>query len=321
MKLLVLGTGPFAVPMFSALLDSVHDVAALVTRPTQAARGRHKAPVNPMRDAAERRGLTVFDPDDINSDAGQRIITAQAPELLVVCDYGQILAAETLSRIPLGGVNLHASLLPKYRGAAPINWAILRGETETGVTVIHMTPRLDAGPCLVQRRTEIGPSETAVELEARLGELGISAVLDAIEILAAWDRTSPIGQVQDSAGATRARRLRKEDGEIDWSSSAAKIRNQIRALKPWPATYTHWQRPGGESLRVIIDDASVVGGTADAVAPGSVAYADATSVHVATGDGLLSIDRIQPAGKRAMGIDEFQRGHRIEPGHRFGTLP
>ena len=318
MKLLVLGTGPFAVPMFESLLAGPHEVAALVTRPIHAARGRQKAPVNPMRDAAERHGLAVFDPQDINSGEGQRIVRSLAPELLVVCDYGQILSAETLSLAPLGGVNLHASLLPKYRGAAPINWAILSGETETGVTVIHMTPRLDAGPCLVQRRTEIGPNETAVELEARLAQLGTSAVLEAVEVLSRWDRAAPLGAVQDSSGATRARRLRKEDGEIDWTRTAEQIRNQVRGLKPWPATYTHWHRPHGGPLRVIVDEASVVAGADSLALPGTVIHADATSVHVATGDGALSIDRIQPAGKRVMGIDEFQRGHRLDPSHRFG---
>src|SRR5262245_26373664 len=151
MRLAVFGTGPFAVPIFEWLLDSEHEVAALITRPTAPAKGKEKSPVNPMRETAERRGLAVHAPDSINTEEGQTLLERFAPELLVVCDYGQILAADVLAVAPLGGINLHASLLPKYRGAAPIQWALLQGETETGVTVIHMTTRLDSGPVLAVR--------------------------------------------------------------------------------------------------------------------------------------------------------------------------
>src|SRR5438552_11355451 len=144
MRIVVLGTGPFAVPMFQSLLESPHDVAALITRPTPPATGREREPRNPMRGLALGRGLSVHAPATINSDEGRQLIERLAPELLVVCDYGQILSAEILSLAPLGGINLHASLLPKYRGAAPIQWALYGGESETGVSVIHMTPRLDS---------------------------------------------------------------------------------------------------------------------------------------------------------------------------------
>src|SRR5260221_2853616 len=176
MRLLVLGTGPFAVPMFQSLLDSRHEVLALATRPTPPPKGRDKTPHNPMREAAERRGLPVFAPASINSDEGRQLIERLQPELLVVCAYRQILSADVLALVPLGGINLHASLLPKYRGAAPIQWALLNGETETGVSVIHMTPRLDGGPILAVRSTQIGPEETHPELEQRLAALGIEPV-------------------------------------------------------------------------------------------------------------------------------------------------
>src|SRR6187399_3108546 len=148
MKLVVLGTGPFAVPMFQSLLDSPHQVAALITRPTPPARGREKAPLNPMRDLATSRGLRIHAPESINSGEGAALLAGLKADLLVVCDYGQILSREVLALAPLGGINLHASLLPKYRGAAPIQWSLLNGDRETGVTVIHMTPRLDGGPIL-----------------------------------------------------------------------------------------------------------------------------------------------------------------------------
>src|SRR5262249_46643043 len=157
----------FAVPMFQSLLDSPHNVLALVTRPTPPSKGRDKEPSNSMRQLAERRGVAVHAPTSINSDEGKRLIAELNPELLIVCDYGEILSADVLSLVSLGGINLHASLLPKYRGAAPIQWALWSGDTETGVSVIHMTPRLDGGPILGVRATAIGPTETHPELEER----------------------------------------------------------------------------------------------------------------------------------------------------------
>ena len=343
MRLVVLGTGPFAVPMFQSLLDSSHAVPALVTRPTPAARGREKSPPNPMRDVAEARGLPVHAPQSINSDEGRKLISSLTPELLVVCDYGQILAADVLGLTPLGGINLHASLLPKYRGAAPIHWALLNGEAETGVTVIHMTPRLDSGPILAARSTPIGSDENQPELEQRLAALGVSPVHEAIERLTQWDRVSPIGTPQDARHATSALRLRKEHGVIDWTRSAEQIRNQVRALKPWPGTYTFWHRPGEEPLRLVIDQVSVLGrGYKAAIRgagleqeeaalapaghrpdpmphePGQVTLCDGRQLIVATGEGGLSILSLQPAGKKVMRVDQFLRGYHVRVGDRLG---
>src|SRR6478672_654673 len=206
MRIAVLGTGPFAVPMFAALLDSHQEVAALITRPTPPAKGRQKSPPNPMSDQAESHGLPIHAPETINGKEGLAVLRQLLPELLVVCDYGQILSPEALSISTLGGINLHASLLPKYRGAAPIHWALLNGERETGVSVIHMTPRLDGGPILVQRAASIGDEETQPELEQRLAAIGKEAVQEAIDMLEKWDRTSSIGTLQDAAQATKAPR-------------------------------------------------------------------------------------------------------------------
>src|SRR5689334_6343309 len=253
MRIAVLGTGPFAVPMFAALLDSRHEVKALITRPTPPPKGRDQSPPNPMRDLAEVRGLSVHAPESIDAEEGLEILRKLTPDLLVVCDYGQILSPSALSIAPLGGINLHGSLLPKYRGAAPIHWALLNGERETGVSVIHMTPRLDGGPILATRSTMIPSHETHPELETRLAQLGIEPVHEAIERLEKWDRQSPIGSPQDRAQATKAPRLKKEDGAVDWTRSAEQIRNQVRAMKPWPGTFTFWRRPGHEALRILID--------------------------------------------------------------------
>jgi methionyl-tRNA formyltransferase len=314
----MMGTGPFAVPTFESLLDSRHDVTALVTRPAAPVKVKQKPPPRPMYDVAVRRGLPVYEPESINDPQAHIALRSLAADLFVVCDYGQILSAQTLSLARLGGINLHASLLPKYRGAAPINWAIYHGEKETGVTVIHMTPRLDAGPALVQRSTPIGPDDDAVVLELRLAQIGVGAVIEAIDMLAAWDGMSPLGQLQDPALATKASRLKKSDGEVDWSRSAQQVRDQIRALRPWPGTYTHWLRPGHEPVRLILDAVTVLPGKATA-APGEVVVSDRQQLHVATGEGLLSLNRVQPAGKRAMQIAEFLRGHPVAAGQRFGS--
>ena len=324
MRLVVLGTGPFAVPMFQSLLESSHDVAALVTRPTPVPRGKEKVALNPMRDLAQSREIAVHEPASINAPEGIELLKRLEPELLVVCDYGQILSREALAIAPLGGINLHGSLLPKYRGAAPVHWAILNGDSETGVSVIHMTPRLDGGPVLATRRTPIGSEETMPDLEARLADLGIEPVHEAIAKLQKWDRVRALGTPQDPSQASKAPRLKKEDGAIDWSKSAEQIRNHIRALKPWPGSYTFWQRSGLEPLRLVLDRAMVDRGqrTEDrGQEPGQVLVSVGNQLEVATGDGVLSILALQPAAKRHMAVDEFLRGYPVQVGDRFGPMP
>jgi methionyl-tRNA formyltransferase len=320
MRLLMLGTGPFAVPTFASLLDSNHEIVALVARPVPPPKGRVKSPPAPMRDLAARRGVPILEPQDINAAATRETLAALDFELLVTCDYGQILSAETLASSPRGGINLHASLLPKYRGAAPINWALYHGEVETGVTVLHMTASLDSGPCLVQRRTTIGADEDAVQLESRLAELGVEAVHAALAMLAAWDGRSPLGAIQDPQQATKAPRLKKTDGQVAWTRSALQIANQVRAFKPWPGTFTTCQPAHGQPLRLILDRVSPAAETLDG-APGQIVRVDKSRLLVATGNGLLSLERVQPAGKRSMAIGEFLRGHPLDVGDRLNAEP
>ena len=314
MKLIIMGTGPFAVPTLKRLYASGHAVLALVTRPPRPMHGKTQAETNPMRELAVERGTPVHEPESINTPHARAVLASYQPDLLVVCDYGQILKPETLEIARLGGINLHASLLPKYRGAAPINWAIYHGETETGVTIIHITPRVDAGPAIAQARTPIGPEETAADLEPRLAELGAPLVVQAIDDLAA-------GAVQaidqDPIKATRAPRLKKEQGQVDWQRTAAEIKNQVRALVPWPKTFTHWQRPGGEPLRLILEKVRVE--PALPAEPGTVLEAKGDRLVIATGQQALVIDFIQPAGKRVLSAAEFLRGYAVRPGERFGA--
>jgi methionyl-tRNA formyltransferase len=182
-----------------------------------------------------------------------------------------------------------------------------------------MTARLDSGPCLVQRQTPIGPDEDAVQLERRLSQMGVDAVHEALGLIAHWDGQSPLGVSQDPAAATKAPRLKKTDGEVDWTRSAPQIANQVRALKPWPGTFSTWRRPQGEAMRLILDRVSVATGAEHSGPPGEVVVAGKSRLLVATGDGLLSLDRVQPAGKRAMAIDEFLRGHAVTVGDRFSA--
>jgi methionyl-tRNA formyltransferase len=315
LRLVMMGTGPFAVPTFEALLGSPHRVLALVTRPDRPIHGKPKqtAPHNPMRAVAEQRSLEVFAPESINGPESQERLRGWSADLLVVCDYGQILALESLVLARLGGINLHGSLLPKYRGAAPIQWAIFHGETETGVSVIHMTPRLDAGPVLVQKRLAIGPDETAAELEPRLAALGPAAVLEAIARLAAGET---VGIPQDPALATKAPRLKKTDGLVDWQRPAKKIRNQIRALEPWPKTYTNWLRADAPPIRLILESVAV-SNEGPSAAPGTVLIAEGETLVIACGVGSLTIQRLQPAGKRSLTAAEFLRGYPVGSGQRF----
>jgi len=314
----MMGTGPFAVPTFEALLKSEHDVVVLFTRPSRLAPGRRKAPPNPMRDVADRNEIRVLQPESINSEEALQDLNSLAADLMVVCDYGQILANETLGLTRLGGINLHGSLLPKYRGAAPINWAMYHGEKESGVTVIHMTPRLDAGPCLVRAATDILPDEDAVDLEQRLSILGVESVCEAIDLLDRADSSQNLGDIQDQSQASKAPRLKKNDGQIDWSRTAQQIVDQIRAFQPWPGSFVNWQRSGREALRVIIDQASSLPADSPAADLGTVAFVDGDNLQIATGEGVLAIERIKPAGKRAMPIGDFLRGHQIKVGDRFG---
>jgi methionyl-tRNA formyltransferase len=316
MRLIMMGTGPFAVPTFRALCDTRHDVTALVTAPLRLHRGAAVEPSSSIRLVAEQRGTPILDPADVNLPQWQERLAKLEPDLLLVCDYGQILSPATLAAAHRGGVNLHASLLPKYRGAAPINWAIYHGETETGVSVIHMTPRIDAGPLIAQARLAIEPDETAVELEGRLAELGARLTCETIDRLEAH-RVQAISQ--EPSQASKAPRLKKTDGLIDWSRSASAIKNHIRAMVPWPQTYTYWHRSGGEPLRLILGPASVVADEAARGAPGVVLEAAGNRLLIAAGSDAVLPSRLQPVGKRMMAVGEFLRGYHVRQGDRFGA--
>ena len=235
MKLVMLGTGPFAVPTLRALAAGAHEVPLVVSRPFK---GRKNAAPPPMHTVAEELGIELWTPESVNLPESVERLKAIDADLLVVCDYGEILKPAVLESTRLGGVNLHGSLLPRYRGAAPVQWAVLSGDAETGNTVIQMTAGLDAGPCLAQQRVAIDPDETAGELEQRLATLGADAMVEVVNKLAAGT-AEPVEQ--QHTAASKAPRLKKEDGLIDWTRPAAEIKNRVRAMSPWPRTYSFWQ--------------------------------------------------------------------------------
>jgi methionyl-tRNA formyltransferase len=315
MRLIMMGTGPFAMPTFRGLYETEHQVLALVTGPLRPPRGERRPPPTPMRDIAAEHGTPIFDPESVNTDDSRDRLRAFEADLLVVCDFGQILSAETLATTRLGGINIHGSLLPKYRGAAPINWAIYHGETETGVSVIHMTPKLDAGPVIAQGRTAIGPDETAEHLEPRLAEIGAGLVRESLDRFV-------VGTVQalpqDSSQASRAPRLKKSDGSIQWDHTVAQIKNHIRAVQPWPKAHTFWRRSDGTPVRLIVGPVAIGAPLESPVAPGTVLEASGDRLCLAAADRAALLTSLQPAGKRMLPVAEFLRGYQIRPGDKFG---
>lgn len=315
MRLVMLGTGPFAVPTLQKLAESQHEVALVITRPPT----DRKATASPMQQKGESLGLDVWAPPTVNVAESQTRISALKPDLLVVCDYGEILRPETLATSRLGGINLHGSLLPRYRGAAPVQWSILSGEVETGNSVIQMTPGLDAGPLVAQQRTPIDPDEDAGQLEVRLAAMGAEAVLQVVDELEAGT-AKPIAQ--DKSLASKAPRLRKEQGAIDWSRTPQEIKNQVRGLRPWPRAYTFWHRSEGGPVRLNIDRVAIASASValGQIPPPGTILESAGRLVVATGSsGGLEILELQPAGKRSMAAAEFVRGYRAAVGDLFGV--
>jgi methionyl-tRNA formyltransferase len=309
-RIVFLGSGAFAVPSLEALLDAGHDVAALVTQPDrEKGRGRAVA-ATPAKVAAERRGVRVLQPRRIKEPAALEELRALAPDVQVVVAYGQILPRAVIDNAPLGTVNVHSSLLPRYRGAAPIHWAVVNGETETGVTTMLIDEGLDTGPTLLARPLAIGPEETAPELEARLGPLGAAVLLETLDALAAR-RIVP--QPQDHARATLAPILRKEDGRIEWTRPAEEIARRVRGLLPWPGTVTTWT--GGE-LKVLRARAEAEG--AGEAPPGTVLAVERDALVIAAGGGSrLRVLEVQPESRRPMSAAAFAAGARLQAGARL----
>jgi len=316
LRLVMMGTGEFAVPVFGALCESPHEVVGLVTQPDRTGRGHHHH-VNPMKETALAHAIPVFQPEKANRRESLERLQEFAADLFVVAAYGQILSSKLLAIPRLGAINVHASLLPKYRGAAPVNYAILCGETETGITIFQIEPKLDAGPMLARVATPIGGKETAGELEQRLARLAIEPT---VEVVNGLESSSIEPLTQDDTQVTLAPRMAKSMGLIDWTKSSAQTECHIRAMQPWPKPFTFLHQPDNKPLRTLILDADVVAVPAEeeSAKPGTVVGVCEEELLVRTGDGAIAVRQIQPAGKRAMSTPDFLHGHSLSVGDTFG---
>lgn len=300
------GTPEFSVPALEALLSSRHRVAAVYTQPDRPAGRGRKLTASPVKLRALRHGLPVEQPASLRTDEATRRLAQWRADIMVVVAYGLLLPRSILETPRLGCVNIHASLLPRWRGAAPIQRAILAGDRMSGVTIMQMDVGLDTGPMLLERRTPIDERETAASLHDRLAELGAEAIVQALDALAAGTAQP---RPQPASGATYAEKIRKEEAAIDWSKSAIEIDRQVRAFNPWPIAETRWN---GEQLRIWEALPEPASGSGESRTPGAVLQASAAGVVVATGAGALRILRLQPAGRRQMSAGEFLNAHRIE---------
>ena len=311
MRVVFMGTGAFAIPSLEALVDDGHEIAAVVTQPDrEKGRGQTLAPP-PVKPVAERLRLPLLQVRRVREPETQELLRALRPQLQVVVAFGQILPRPVIELAPLGTLNVHASLLPKYRGAAPIQWAIASGETETGVTTMLIDEGLDTGPTLLARAFAIGAEETAAELEPRLASLGAALLLESVQGLAAGSLTP---QPQDHSRATLAPILKKEDGRIEWKRPAREIAWRVRGFTPWPGAFT---RADGRLLKVL--RASVLPQAAPTAEPGLVLAVSSAGVSVACGGGsALQLAQVQPESRRPMPAAAWAAGLRLQAGARIG---
>jgi methionyl-tRNA formyltransferase len=299
-RLVFMGTPDFAVPVLKALIGR-YDIVGVVTQPDRRAKRGRKLEAPPVKVVALAHGLPVLQPPSLRRPEAVAELRDLAPEVIVVAAFGQILRAEVLNIPPQGCLNVHASLLPSYRGAAPIAAAILAGEEETGATIMLMDEGMDTGSILSQATCPISPQDTRGSLSARLAQLGADLMVDT---LPRWLAGEVEPQVQDNSQATYCRIIAKKDGLIDWSQSALNIWRRSRAYYPWPSTYTYWR---GKLLKVL--RAEVLPQWSGEGESGQVVALD-EGLAVATGEGALLLREVQLAGKRALSAEDFARGQR-----------
>ena len=309
-RIIFCGTPEFAVPSFRALIAHPEiSVEAVITQPDRP-RGRgNRVSNSPVKQAALAAELQIYQPESIKSESSQEFLKRVAPDAMIIIAYGQIIPARLLTIPRLGWINLHASLLPQYRGAAPIHWAIANGETRTGLTTMQIDAGMDTGPILLQREIEIGPEETSPELYARMSESGAELVVDS---LLKFDRGEISATPQDQAKATSAPILKKEDGKIDWSRTAQQIFNRMRGFSPWPGAYTIfrgqtcslWGRPASDTA-------------VEGIRPGEI-LSSTTEMRVGCGEGTsLRVEFVQLEGRKRVSAREFANGARMFPTDRF----
>jgi methionyl-tRNA formyltransferase len=308
-RVVFMGTPSFAVPSLRALART-EEVTLVATNPDRPSGRGLALSASPVKEAALSLGLPVFQPERARRPEAVERFAAESPDLIVVAAYGHILPQSILDIPRHGCINVHASILPRYRGAAPINWAVARGETVTGVTIMQMDAGMDTGDVLHVRELPIGDDDTAESIYPRLADLGAEALVEALGML----RAGTLRRVpQDASRATTAPILKKEHGRIDWSRPAEEVRNLCRGMTPWPSAYTVH---GGKTLKVL---ASAVAASAPSgAAPGEIVSAGKEGVVVACGSGALRLVLVQPEGGKAMPSAAWAAGRRLAPGERLG---
>jgi methionyl-tRNA formyltransferase len=309
-RIVFMGTPEFAVPTLLAL-DEHHQVVGVVSQPDRRAGRGQKMTASPVKEAALERELPVFQPDTLRTPEALVYLADWRPDLIVVAAFGQILRLPVLRLPPHGCLNVHASLLPRYRGAAPISAAILAGDPVTGATIMCMDEGMDTGPILAQAKCPIGPDDTTASLTAKLADLGSHLL---IETLPAWLAGEIAARPQDEAQATYCRPLSKEDGRLDWTRSAAHLDRQVRACHPWPGAYTTWE---GKRLKIL--RARPAAGWQGEAEPGTVVALEAGELAVAASQGALELREVQLAGKKPVAAGPFARGQRHLVGGSLGT--
>ncbi len=306
MRLLFMGTPGFAVPTLRKLLSSRHQVSGVFTQPDRPSGRGRKLAIGPVKQVALHNGLPVYQPERLAQEEWKSLVETTADALVVVA-YGKILPSWLFTLPPFGAINVHASLLPRYRGAAPIPWAIVRGETRTGVTTMKIDRGMDTGDVLLQSAVEIGGEETSLQLGDRLAVLGADLLAETLDRLEAGQvRPRP----QDPRLASYAPMLKKTDGEIDWSRSSRQIFNRVRAFNPWPGAFTYRRR---SLLRIL--KARPVTLAAQQQAAGSLWRWDSKRALVACGEGWLELLEVQPQNQRPLAASDFLNGLRLQTGH------
>jgi methionyl-tRNA formyltransferase len=308
MRVVFMGTPAFAVPTLAKLAEAGHDIALVVTQPDRPVGRGHKLTPPPVKQKAGELGLEVYQPEKIKTDEAFERLQALAPDVIVVVGYGQIIPQRIIDLPRHGCVNVHSSLLPRYRGAAPVNWAIVRGETKTGVCTMKIVKKLDAGDVLLCRETQIGGNELASEVMERLAPMGAALL---VETLAGLEAGTLTPRPQDHDASTYAPMMKREDGEIDWNLSAREIHNRARGFDPWPGAFTAFR---GKRLHLRRTEVTAGSGPAGAI----VDAGDALVVGCG-GGGLLRAAEVQVEGKARMRASDFANGYKPAPGERLGA--
>lgn len=310
MKIVFMGTPDFAVPCLKALIDSNYDIAAVITQPDRAKGRGNKLTAPPVKVLAEEKGITVYQPERIKTSEASEFLRKLEPDVIIVVAFGQLLSQEILDIPAMGCINVHASLLPRYRGAAPINWCIINGDENTGITTMYMDKGLDTGDIIIRRETAIGSEETAGELHDRMAELGASTLIETMKLMEEG-KAPRIPQNNDEA--TYAPIMTKSLGRIDWSKDAEEVKNLIRGTYPWPGAFSYCN---GKTFKIF--RAEVVDYSGKNEEYGFITSVDSGSFTVSCGIGSLRIKELQFENEKRMSVEAYLRGHNIEEGTRLG---